>query len=131
MKNWREKLAGFMMGRYGVDELGKMTLAGAVIALFLAMFFGSSLLDLLALALIAVGYFRILSRNHSARYQENQKYLQVKRKIADSIRGRNRTDRSVRIFQCPACGQKVRVPRGKGKISIHCPRCNTDFIKRT
>lgn len=130
MNQWRDKLIRFMTGRYGVDDLGRATLIGAIVFLVLAMLSGSSLLNLVALALIVYGYYRILSRNISARYAENQKYLQLRTRIT----GRWRTpgaDRSVKIFRCPTCGQKVRVPRGKGRISIHCPKCNTDFIKRT
>ena len=132
MNQWRDKLIRFMTGRYGVDDLGKATLIGAIVLLVLAMLFGSSLLNYLALALIVYGYFRILSRNISARYGENQKYLQLKSRIMGGFRGQSMgADRTVRIFRCPTCGQKVRIPRGKGKISIHCPKCNTDFIKRT
>ncbi|MDD6351901.1 MAG: hypothetical protein PUG16_05845 [Lachnospiraceae bacterium] len=40
-------------------------------------------------------------------------------------------DRAFRIYACPTCGQKVRVPRGKGRIEIRCPKCQTTFIKRT
>ena len=29
------------------------------------------------------------------------------------------------------CRQKIRVPRGKGKIEITCPSCRSKFIKRT
>lgn len=120
----------FMAGRYGVDDLGKATLIGAIVLLVLAMLFGSSALNLVALALIVYGYYRILSRNISARYAENQKYLQLRDRIAGGWKGQG-GDRSMKIFRCPTCGQKVRVPRGKGRISIHCPKCNTDFIKRT
>ena len=35
------------------------------------------------------------------------------------------------VFVCPTCKQKLRVPRGKGKISITCPKCATSFIKKT
>lgn len=119
-----------MTGRYGVDDLGKATLIGAIVLLVLAMLFGSSALNLVALVLIVYGYYRILSRNISARYEENQKYLQLRARIAGSWKGQG-GDRSMKIFRCPTCGQKVRVPRGKGRISIHCPKCNTDFIKRT
>lgn len=132
MNDWREKLTRFMMGRYGMDDLGKATLIGAIVLLVLAMLLRSSLLDFLALALIVYGYFRILSRNAGARYEENQKYLRLKDRIMGGFgRGSVSRDPSMRIFKCPTCGQKVRVPRGKGRISIHCPKCNTDFIKRT
>ncbi|HIS26171.1 MAG TPA: hypothetical protein IAA57_04595 [Candidatus Pullilachnospira intestinigallinarum] len=132
MNQWRDKLIRFMTGRYGVDDLGKATLAGAIVLLVLAMLFRSSLLNLLALALIVYGYFRILSRNISARYEENQKYLRLRSRVLGGLKGqRTGADRTMKVFRCPTCGQKVRVPRGKGRISIHCPKCNTDFIKRT
>ena len=59
MNQWRDKLIRFMTGRYGVDDLGKATLIGAIVLLVLAMLFGSSLLNFLALALIVYGYFRM------------------------------------------------------------------------
>lgn len=130
MNQWRDKWMRFMAGRYGVDDLGKATLTGAIILLVLAMLFGSSFLNLVALVLIVYGYYRILSRNSSARYAENEKYLQLRARLAGRWRQQG-GDRSMKIFRCPTCGQKVRVPRGKGRISIHCPKCNTDFIKRT
>mgnify|MGYP001122250664 CR=1 FL=1 len=33
--------------------------------------------------------------------------------------------------KCPGCGQKIRVPRGRGKIAIRCPKCNREFIRRS
>ena len=117
MNQWRDKLIRFMTGRYGVDDLGKATLAGAIVLLVLAMLFRSSLLHLLALALIVYGYFRI---------------LRLRSRVLGGLKGqRTGADRTMKVFRCPTCGQKVRVPRGKGRISIHCPKCNTDFIKRT
>ena len=132
MNQWRDRLIRFMTGRYGVDDLGKATLIGAIVLLVLAMLFGSSLLNFLALSLFVYAYFRILSTTISARHGANQTDLQLKPQIMGGFRGQSMgADRTVRIFRCPTCGQKVRVPRGKGKISIHCPKCNTDFIKRT
>ena len=32
-------------------------------------------------------------------------------------------------YRCPQCRQKLRVPRGRGRIQISCPRCGTQFIK--
>ncbi|MFR9190485.1 MAG: hypothetical protein ACLVL7_09865 [Anaerotruncus massiliensis (ex Togo et al. 2019)] len=42
-----------------------------------------------------------------------------------------RDARTHRRFRCPSCGQKVRVPRGKGRICITCPRCRVEFVRRT
>lgn len=40
-------------------------------------------------------------------------------------------DDTYKVFKCPKCRQKLRVPRGKGKIMITCRRCQYEFIKRT
>jgi ribokinase len=66
--------------------------------------------------------FRSLSRNTYARYQENRKFLQFFEKIKD---------RDHRYFDCPRCRQTTRVPRGKGKIAITCPKCKERFIRKT
>ena len=65
---------------------------------------------------------RTLSRNTYKRYQENRKFLQIVGRLKD---------RQNRYFDCPKCHQLVRVPRGKGKISITCPKCGTQFIKKS
>ena len=36
-----------------------------------------------------------------------------------------------RFYRCPKCGQQLRVPRGRGKISITCPKCGNQFIKKS
>lgn len=132
--NWRDKFYRFMQGRYGrVDELGKFLMYLLFGLLILSFFVRSSLISLLILVVLGYDYYRILSKDFQARYQENQKYLkfagEFKRKWARFKN--NAGDRDHRIFSCPNCGQKVRVPRGKGQISIHCPKCHTNFEKRT
>ena len=76
----------------------------------------------LSYALMFWAIFRALSRNTYKRYQENRKFLL----IFDRLKDRNN-----RYFDCPKCRQTVRVPRGKGKISITCPRCKEKFIRKT
>ena len=77
---------------------------------------------LLSYGLMIWAIWRSLSRNTYKRYQENRKFMQ----IFDRMK-----DRQHRYFDCPKCRQMVRVPRGKGKISITCPRCREKFVKKT
>lgn len=134
MDHLREKLMRFMQGRYGVDELGRFLSWVFLVCIVINMVFRSRILNLLVFAGLIYLYYRMMSRDYVRRQQENRKFLDLKYRFQAK---RHRTfaaqrgDKTVRIFKCPACGQKVRVPRGKGKISIHCPKCNTDFIKRS
>ncbi|HIV24963.1 MAG TPA: hypothetical protein IAB71_04120 [Candidatus Scatomonas pullistercoris] len=128
MNKFRDKLENFMQGRYGIDQLGRFMLYAALALIILSFFFRGMFLNTAALVLLVLCYIRMFSRNHAKRWAENEKFLSIKDRIFG--RGRHR-DAAYCYFKCPACGQKVRVPRGKGRISIRCPRCNNDFIKRT
>lgn len=90
-------------------------------------------LSILCWAVLVVCYLRIFSRNIYARQQENQKLLQFWWKLKNGRANRpSREERKkYKVFICPTCKQKLRVPRGKGKISISCPKCGTNFIKKT
>ena len=119
-------LRHFMLGRYGGDKLNMAVLVAAAAAGVLAAFLDHSGLKVLFLlasyVLMGWAIFRSLSRNTYQRYQENRKYLQLLQRIKD---------KDHRYFTCPRCRQPVRVPRGKGKISITCPKCKEKFIKKT
>lgn len=126
MGSFREKVSRFMQGRYGMDDLGRFTMMVILVLVAASILFQSGILNLCVCAGLIYCYYRAFSRNIAKRYEENQKFLGWKSRILSKG-----GDKTVRIFKCPTCGQKVRVPKGKGKISIHCPKCNTDFIKRT
>ena len=116
----------FMTGRYGTDKLG-MTLLGAALAMSLLGAFihnpvTNLLLTLAYYGLMFWALFRIFSRNTSARYEENRKFLRFFDRLKDWKHC---------YFNCPKCRQLVRVPRGKGKIAITCPKCREKFIKKT
>ena len=119
-------LRQFMMGRYGTDRLNMVILCIGLAASLLSVFFRTAPLNLI-LFLLSYGMmfwaiFRSLSRNTYKRYQENRKFLQIFGRMKD---------RQHRYFDCPKCRQMVRVPRGKGKIAITCPRCREKFVKKT
>ena len=128
----RERLQRFMRGRYGTDDFGKFTLVLALIFCIASIFIDSALLNTFAFLLLFFSYFRMFSRKIYKRYEENQKFLQVKNKIVRSLHLNRLSQRKdYRFFRCPICQQTVRVPRGKGKIKIHCPKCQNDFIKKS
>ncbi len=130
----KEKLARFMAGRYGVDYLGRFTIIAGLIALLLAGWTRSSLFNLLAWILIIYSYYRMFSRNVYKRTQENQWYLNKTYKIRSFFaRQKNMMAqrKNYHIYKCPTCKQKIRIPRGKGKIEIRCPKCSTTFIKKS
>ena len=134
MNNIREKLIRFMQGRYGTDQFSRFLLGVAVACLVLSLFIHSRIWSLLILLLIVYCYFRMFSRNIQKRYAENQKYLQ----LTGGIRGkwavflRDWKDRKThRIYKCPGCGQKIRIPKGHGRVEIRCPRCRTQFVRKS
>ena len=133
----RDRLNKFMQGRYGVDQFARFTLGVALFVIVVGSFIrrsaAGSVLDMIGMILIIYTYFRILSRNVSARYAENQKYVQLIAPITKKVDffKRKRKDKTHKYYKCPTCKQVVRVPKGRGKIEISCPKCHTKFIKRT
>ena len=121
-------MANLMRGRYGMDQMNRT-------------------LSIVALILIAANLFlrmriincRAFSRNINRRAAENQRYLQ----FAGSVRSKfgrgagnpygqtpRTKDNTHKILRCPGCGEKLRVPKGAGKINISCPHCHTKFTKK-
>ena len=79
-------------------------------------------------------YFRIFSKNFNKRYAERQSFLDYSNKVKTYLNNKNKMKKEKQVyafFKCPSCKQKVRVPKGRGKISIHCPKCGVDFIKKS
>ena len=132
--NWRDKFTNFMYGRYGVDQLSRFMLVVIFILCVLSLFIKGSFMSLLILVLIILTYYRMFSKNINKRYQENEAFLRRQFYVSEwwkKWKFRYQESRKYHIYRCPNCKQKVRVPRGRGRISIHCPKCGTDFIKKS
>ncbi len=117
----------FMLGRYGSDKLNVFLLIAGVVLMLLGSILGSwfvwaVIFTLLGYAAVIWCIFRMYSRNIQARRRENAAFLNF---------FAHRKDKEHRYFRCPKCRQTVRVPRGRGKISIRCPKCGERFIKNT
>ncbi len=123
-----------MIGRYGMDRLGQF-LNGAALAFIAVGFFSRSrIVDTAGMIVLIVCYYRIFSKNIGRRFKENQNFERIWFHTSQAIqkwRYKIQQVRKFHIYKCSECGQKIRIPRGKGKISIHCPKCGTDFIKKS
>jgi DNA-directed RNA polymerase subunit RPC12/RpoP len=130
----KEKLMQFMSGRHGLDELARFQSVLVLVLLILGMITRWNIFTLLALVLMVYMYFRVFSRNHARRYEENRKYLDFRgKRIAswNKFKKRVAQRRDYRFYKCPSCRQEVRVPKGHGKIEITCPKCRERFIRKS
>lgn len=127
--DWLKK---FMYGRYGGDNLSRALLILSFVLLIILGFLPKSLfaLEIIAYIPTAICIFRIFSRNIYKRQQENYKYLQIENRAKIWLQrklNRIKDSKTHKYFTCPDCKQKLRVPRGQGKISITCPKCRKTF----
>lgn len=123
-----------MTGRYGVDDLSKFMLYALLGLCIISIFVRSSILNVILLLGLLLIYFRMLSKNHTKRYQENVKFLQIKDKVLHAFQREKNIaiqKKDFRIYTCPSCKQKIRIPKGKGKVCVTCPKCRKEFIKRS
>ena len=116
-----------MIGRYGSDQLNTYLLIGGIVLMLIGALFGrrsmiAAFCSVLSYAPLFWCIFRMYSKNIEARRRENQAVLNWISHVKD---------REHRYYRCPRCHQTVRVPRGRGKINIRCPKCGTQFIKRS
>ncbi|MBQ6335323.1 MAG: hypothetical protein IJI46_09670 [Erysipelotrichaceae bacterium] len=128
------RIAKFLRGRNGMDRMAKDLYVFAVILLVINVFFRSSFFHLLSMIALGYSLFRFLSKNPNKRQIENRNYMVYRNRVFNSLRfvKRKWDDRKVyRYYTCKNCGQKVRVPAGKGNIEITCPKCGNTFNKRT
>lgn len=130
-----------MRGRYGADQFARFLSFLLLFLVVLNIFLRRRLLGLICWAVLIYMYYRIMSKNISRRSAENRRYLQIKGRVLGLFGrkgGSGRTfkeeaeyRKTYKIFKCPNCSQKIRIPRGKGQIMISCPRCRTEFEKRS
>ena len=142
MNNLREKFARFMYGRYGLDQMGRfMTnalMVMLVVSLVISMIFGHSFISqflyYLSLILLIWSYFRMFSKNIYKRQMENAKFLELQKKYGGTLTKKwaHLKQRKTHVFfKCPSCKLKMRTPKGQGEKHVTCPKCGTQFTKRT
>ena len=130
----KERLRQFLQGRYGIDALNRFLIVLTFVFIILSVIFRYAIFTYLAYIALILYLLRMLSRNISARYNENAKYLQIKGKCTGKFRfwkQRWKDRKAYRYFSCPSCKAKMRVPKGRGKIIITCRCCGNQFERKS
>ena len=131
----RNGLSRFMYGRNGADQLGLCIIWVAIVLDLTNMLVKkdgiiSAVINLLTTVMVLWALFRVFSRNLEKRRAENAAFLQkiwwpIKRKLNSGKQ--QRMDKDHKYFTCPNCKTVCRVPVGKGKIVITCPKCRHEI----
>ena len=135
MRNFLFRMAGkirsFFYGRNGFDDLAKHSLILSIVVFLIYGFLPQGILklifSLITYGLMIYAYFRILSKKIYKRTQENKKYLGA----INMTKTRWKQRKTHKFYRCPKCKTWLRVPKGRGKITITCVKCSTKFDKRT
>ena len=128
------KMQQFMVGRYGNDEFTMFLLIASLIFTFLGNFRPLRILYFIGSILIFYSLFRSLSKNYEARRKELNWYLRWSEKPKAELKllgNRIRDRKTHKYFKCKECKTALRVPSGRGKIEITCPKCRAKTIKKT
>ena len=134
MMNWKDKLrygmSRMLYGRYGMDELGRFLWVAVIVLLIINLFVPTLILTALPLIVLIWMYARFFSKHYDRRRAENARYLKLRaplRRSFSTLYLRLRDGRNYRYYDCPGCHQRLRVPKGKGQITVTCPKCHTKF----
>ncbi len=129
----KSALASLMQGRHGADNLGMFTLIAGLVFSLLGSVTGLPILSLPGLGLYIYTLFRMFSRNHEKRMEENRKYIALTsgwktKTVQFGKRMKNRKE--YRYFKCPQCKVLIRMKRGTGEKEITCARCGHQFRQK-
>lgn len=132
--DFQRNFAQWAQGRNGGDDLTRVCSNVGLVLIIIYLFTGWWILSLIALALIVYAWFRIVSKNVAARARENERFMAALGPARPWVAAPVATfkDRRANVYlTCPSCGQKARVPRGKGKVKVRCRRCHETYEGRS
>ena len=125
------KIRSFLYGRNGFDDLAKHSLIAALVLCIICGFIPRGIFQIvfsaISWALLIYSYYRILSKDIYKRVAENKKYIGE----INIFKARWQQRKTHRFYRCPKCKTWLRVPKGRGKITITCVKCTTKFHKRS
>lgn len=125
--NWLKR---FMVGRYGGDQLSMTLLILSVLLTLIARLVRFPLLLYIGYIPMGICVFRMLSRNTQKRSMENYKFSMLASPVYSWFKKKQRRaaeSKTYKFFKCPDCKAELRLPKGKGKIIVTCPKCKNEF----
>lgn len=134
MKKIMMKIKRWLGNRNGVDELASLTGVLSCLLYLTGTLTRIEVLGLMSAVLLIYSMFRIFSDRSDKRREENQKLLEARWKLINKLnkrKSRLTSRRQYKYFKCPECRQTLRIPRGKGKVDVTCPKCGKVFEKRS
>lgn len=130
MQQFKAWFARVMHGRYGPDQLYRGLLVVVFAFVVINLFVPGGLFYYLSMGVFAVSIFRVFSRNHAKRAEENRRYLAwldgAKKKLLQ-VRNRFRDRDTHRYRPCPSCKTTLRLKKQVGTMHVRCPKCGTEF----
>jgi hypothetical protein len=130
----KDKIYNFMRSRYGNDQLSSFLTWAGLILILIDLFAKTGIFYFLGLAAFIYGYIRIFSKQYEKRASQNRWFLEHTvgvRSFFKRMKKSKEAGKDYRIFTCPKCEQMIRIPKGKGRIEIRCPKCGNTFIKKS
>lgn len=128
--SFKERLARFMMGRYGIDRLYYFLMAVCFILIVINIFVSSIWISLIETLLIGYAIYRVMSKNIYKRQQENEKFTKIadKPKKFLNLQKCKKRDKATHVYKkCPSCKSNLRLPKEKGEHTVVCPCCKHRF----
>ena len=126
----RTSLNKLMAGRHGADEFSMALLIAGLLLSIIGSLTRIGIMSLLSLALYIYAIFRMFSRNHEKRYQENQKYISLTHGSLRQFFVRLKNIRKYKYFKCPQCHARLRLPRKVGEVTVTCGKCRHAFKQK-
>ncbi len=132
--NFKNKLAYWMQGRYGNDELNNALYITFIVLWVITLITRKPIFYWIGLVALGYSLYRSFSRDHLKRSNERLwflKKLEQIKKLPKQWKQRWEQRNTHKFYRCKQCGVTIRVPKGKGQIEITCPKCGHKFIERT
>ena len=124
MNKLKWKMQQFLQGRNGADQLSQASVIAGLVFYFIYIFTRKGVFNWISTIALVYAMFRVLSKNLSARADENRMFMRYVQLVKTSWELR----KTHKVFMCKRCGKIIRVPKGKGKIEVTCPSCREKKI---